>query len=37
MNKDKLMIDKVVKYLEENNIEFENHELIRNINARCLC
>lgn len=34
MNKDKLMIDKVVKYLEENNMEFENHELIRNINAR---
>lgn len=34
MNKDKLLIDKVVKYLVENNIDFENHELIRNINAR---
>ncbi len=34
MNKDKLLIDKIVKYLVENNIEFENHDLIRNIKAR---
>lgn len=33
-NKDKLLIDKVVKYLIENNIDFENHDLIKNIKAR---
>jgi hypothetical protein len=33
-NKDKVLIDRVVGYLIENNIDFENHDLIRNINAR---
>lgn len=32
--KDKIIIDKVVNYLIENNIDFENHDLIRNIKAR---
>jgi len=33
-NKDKLLIDKISNYLDENKIEYENHDLIRNVIAR---
>lgn len=32
--RDKIIIDRVVEYLIENNIDFKNHDLIRNIKAR---
>lgn len=33
-NMDKIIIDRIVDYLMKNNIDFEDHDLIRNIKAR---